>query len=84
VRSLRDKRRHIDLDRAQLAVIVSAWQTRDGVKKSKGRTVTLPAMVVAELRAHRLREAVRARGWRAATVKLDRSCLGSFSRGDQT
>lgn len=54
--------RHVDLDRAQLAVTESAEQTRSGVrykapKTGKGRTVALPAMVVAELRAHRLRQA---------------------------
>ena len=54
--------RHLDLDRAQLSVTESAEQTRSGVrykapKNDKGRTVTLPAMVVAELRAHQLRQA---------------------------
>jgi integrase len=54
--------RHVDLDRAQLSVTESAEQTRSGVryktpKTGKGRTVALPAMVVAELRAHRLRQA---------------------------
>jgi integrase len=54
--------RHVDLDRAQLAVIDSAEQTRNGVrykrpKNGKGRTVALPAIAVEELRAHRLRQA---------------------------
>jgi integrase len=54
--------RHVDLDRAQLSVTESAEQTRSGVrykvpKTGKGRTVALPAMIVAELRAHRLRQA---------------------------
>ena len=54
--------RHVDLDRAQLSVTELAEQTRSGVrykapKTDKGRTVALPAMVVAELRAHRLRQA---------------------------
>lgn len=56
------KWRHLDLDRAQMSVVESAEQTRSGVrckapKNGKGRTVALPAMVVAELRAHRLRQA---------------------------
>ena len=54
--------RHVDLDRAQLSVTELAEQTRSGVryktpKTGKGRTVALPAMVVAELRALRLRQA---------------------------
>jgi len=54
--------RHVDLDRAQLSVIESAEQTKTGVrykspKNGKGRTVALPAIVVSELRAHRLRQA---------------------------
>ena len=54
--------RHVDLDRAQLAVMESAEQMRSGVryktpKNGKGRAVALPAMVVAEMRAHRLRQA---------------------------
>jgi integrase len=54
--------RHVDLDRAQLSVIESAEQTKNGVrlkspKNGKGRTVALPAIVVSELRAHRLRQA---------------------------
>jgi integrase len=54
--------RHIDLDRAQLSVTESAEQTKAGVrykppKTGKGRTVALPAVMVTELRAHRLRQA---------------------------
>ena len=54
--------RHIDLDRAQLSVTESAEQTKAGVrykapKSGKGRTVALPSMMVATLRAHRLRQA---------------------------
>jgi integrase len=54
--------RHVDLDRAQLSVTETAEQTKAGVrykspKNGKGRTVALPAMVVSELRAHRLRQA---------------------------
>jgi integrase len=46
--------RHIDLDRAQLAVIDSAEQTRSGVRikrpnNGKGRTVALPSIAVEEL-----------------------------------
>ena len=52
----------VDIDRAQLSVTESAEQTRGGVryktpKSGKGRTVALPAMVITELRAHRLRQA---------------------------
>jgi len=55
--------RHVDFDRAQLSVIESAEQTKAGgvryksPKNGKGRTVALPAIVVSELRAHRLRQA---------------------------
>jgi hypothetical protein len=54
--------RHVDLDRAQLSVTESAEQTKAWVrykspKNGKGRTVALPAVVMAELRAHRLRQA---------------------------
>jgi integrase len=54
--------RHVDLTRARLAVAESAEQTKAGVrykapKSGKGRTVALPAIVVTELRAHRLRQA---------------------------
>jgi integrase len=56
------KWRHVDLDRAQLSVTETAEQTKAGVrykspKNGKGRTVALPAIVVSELRAHRLRQA---------------------------
>ena len=56
------KWRHVDLARAQLSVMESAEQTRAGVrykspKNGKGRTVALPAIVVTELQAHRLRQA---------------------------
>jgi integrase len=56
------KWRHVDLARAQLSVTESAEQTRAGVrykspKNGKGRTVALPAIVIAELQAHRLRQA---------------------------
>jgi len=49
-------------DRAQLSVTETAEQTKAGVrykapKNGKGRTVALPAIVVSELRAHRLRQA---------------------------
>ena len=54
--------RHIDFARAQLAVIDSAEQTKAGIryktpKSGKSRTVALPAMMVAALRAHRRRQA---------------------------
>jgi integrase len=54
--------RSIDLERAQLSIIASTEQTRDGVrekppKSGRGRTVALPSMVVDELRQHRLRQA---------------------------
>jgi integrase len=52
----------VDFDGAQLSIKLSAEQTKSGVrykapKNGKGRTVALPAMVVAMLRAHRLRQA---------------------------
>jgi integrase len=52
----------IDLDAGQLAVIESAEQTKAGVrykppKSGRSRTVALPATVIGELRAHRLRQA---------------------------
>ena len=57
--------RNIDLTRntgAQLAVVASAEQTKAGVrykqpKNGKGRTVALPLIMVAELRAWRLKQA---------------------------
>jgi len=54
--------RNVDLDKAQLSVEQSAEQTKAGVrykplKNGKGRTVALPAIVVEELRAHRIRQA---------------------------
>jgi integrase len=53
--------RHVDLDRAQLAVVESAEQTKAGIrykapKNGKGRTLALPLIVIAELRAWRLRQ----------------------------
>jgi integrase len=53
--------RHVDLDRAQLAVVESAEQTRAGIryktpKNGKSRTLALPLIVIAELRAWRLRQ----------------------------
>jgi len=54
--------RHVDLNRAQLAVVESFEQTRQGArlktpKCGRGRKVALPAMVVADLRAWRLKQA---------------------------
>jgi integrase len=54
--------RHVDLDRAQISVEEAAEQTKGGVrykspKSGKGRTVALPATVVAELRSHRIKQA---------------------------
>ena len=57
--------RNIDLTRntgAQIAVVASAEQTKAGVrykqpKNGKGRTVALPLIMVAELRAWRLKQA---------------------------
>jgi integrase len=52
----------VDLDRGQLAVVQSAEQTRAGVrykepKSGQARTIALSPAVVAELRAHRARQA---------------------------
>jgi integrase len=54
--------RSVDLERAQLSVVASAEQTRNGVrekppKSGRGRTVALPSLVIEELRQHRLRQA---------------------------
>jgi integrase len=54
--------RHIDLDAAQVAVAESFEQTRQGIrlkapKSGRGRKVMLPAKVVAELRAWRMKQA---------------------------
>jgi integrase len=54
--------RNVDLSTAQLAVVESAEQTKAGVrykppKSGRSRTVALAASVVAELRAHRARQA---------------------------
>jgi integrase len=53
---------NIDFVRAQLAVVQSAEQTREGVrykepKSGRARTVALSAIVLEELREHRLRQA---------------------------
>jgi|SRR5262245_12428369 len=54
--------RNVDLNTARLAVVESAEQTKAGVrykppKSGRSRTVALAATVVAELRAHRARQA---------------------------
>jgi integrase len=54
--------RSVDLERAQLSVVASAAQKRNGVrekppKSGRGRTVALPSLVIEELRQHRLRQA---------------------------
>jgi integrase len=54
--------RHVDLSCAQLSVVQSAEQTRSGVrykepKSGRGRTIALSGTLVAELRAHRARQA---------------------------
>ena len=54
--------RHVGLDRGLIAVIEAAEQTSAGVrikppKSGKGRSVTLPALAVSELRALRARQA---------------------------
>jgi integrase len=52
----------VDLASGQLAVVQSAEQTKAGVrykepKSGRARTIALPASLVAELRAHRIRQA---------------------------
>src|SRR5262245_13493690 len=54
--------RHIDLDAAQVAVVESFEQTRQGIrlkapKSGRGRKVMLPARVIEELRAWRMKQA---------------------------
>src|SRR5262249_33715631 len=54
--------RHVDLDKAQVAVVESFEQTREGVrlkapKSGRGRKVALPARVVAELYTWRMKQA---------------------------
>ena len=54
--------RHVDLNRGLIAVVEATEQTRAGVrvkppKSGKGRSVTLPALAVTELRAWRARQA---------------------------
>jgi integrase len=56
------KWKNIDLDRAQLAVVVAMEQTKAGcrekeVKGSRCRTIAMPALPVDELRAYRLTQA---------------------------
>jgi integrase len=53
---------HVDLDAARLQIIVSAEQTSRGVrikppKSGRSRVVAMPALVVEELRRHRLKQA---------------------------
>jgi integrase len=52
----------VDLDVGQLSVVASIEQTRAGCrekqpKSGKGRTIVLPAMLIEELRKHRLEQA---------------------------
>ena len=54
--------RHVDLDRAHVAIVESFEQTRTGMrlkapKSGRGRKVALPIKVVAELRAWRTKQA---------------------------
>jgi integrase len=54
--------RHVSLDRALVAIVEAAEQTDAGVrikppKSGKGRSVTLPALAVTELRSWRARQA---------------------------
>jgi integrase len=54
------KWRNVDLDAGRLTVVESAEQTRMRIRyktPKTGRTVTLSAMIIAELRAHRLSHA---------------------------
>jgi integrase len=53
---------NVDLVNGQLAVVESAEQSRSGVrykppKSGKGRTIALPATIMEELKAYRLRQA---------------------------
>jgi integrase len=53
---------HVDLDAARLQIVVSAEQTSQGVrikppKSGRSRVVAMPALVVEELRRHRLKQA---------------------------
>jgi len=53
---------HVDLQNGLLAVVESAEQSRSGVrykppKSGKGRTIALPATIIDELKAYRLRQA---------------------------
>ena len=54
--------RNVDLDRAQIAVVASIEQTKAGcrekdAKAGRSRTIAMPALLVDELRAHRLTQA---------------------------
>ena len=54
--------RSLDLDQGQISVVASTEQTRAGVreketKSGKGRTVALPAILIDELRQHRICQA---------------------------
>lgn len=54
--------RNVDLDSKSLAIVESAEQTKDGVrykepKSGRARTVALSSTAVAELKAHRVRQA---------------------------
>jgi integrase len=55
--------RNVDLDNASISVVASVEQTANSIrekapKNGKSRTIALPAMLVAELRQHRARQAV--------------------------
>jgi integrase len=54
--------RSVDLERGQLSVVASAEQTKNAVrekppKSGRGRTVSLPSLLVDELRQHRIEQA---------------------------
>ena len=56
------RRRSLDLDAGQLAVVASTEQTKAGcrekdAKSGRCRTIALPALVVTELRRHRIEQA---------------------------
>jgi integrase len=58
----------VDFETGRLSVVVSTEQTMKGTrekppKNGKGRSVTMPSLVVEELRQHRLKEAERLLGY---------------------
>jgi integrase len=79
--------RSVDLDTGRISVVASATRGRGGArekepKSGRGRAVTLPAMLVTELRRHRLQQSEwLLRNWRATDRRPSRLYQGRRRAG---